>query len=144
MLKVKKLLNFLIAMSKRCSKCGEVKDLSAFNKYKSKNKNSIVKKVCRSLCIECGKLESSQYYAANKKRCNDTSMLGYIKNKERYKSIFNLFAQYNADNLTNYYIEHLLSNNKSLEHKDVRKYEMLIQAKREHIKLKRLIKQLSK
>jgi len=175
MLRVKKLLNFLIAMSKRCTKCGEVKDLSAFNKQKRGLYGF------RSSCKSC----ELQYYKDNKERI-DIYSKHYTKNnrekintrrrqyrKDNYEKIIIIdrlyclnnkermstrnqqykkdnkekikeYNTYRCNNLHDGYVISQISQDSSLTPEDIKKYPMLIETKRNNLKIKRLIKQLSK
>jgi len=194
MLRVKKLLNFLIAMSKRCTKCGEVKPLSAFNKQKMglygvtsrckmclkeyirihKEKNKEHYKEKGKQWRENNKEYIKQYQIDNKEHIKEYSKQYSLNNKEHIKQYQKQYnkqyrlnnkehnkeysKQYNLNNkehinkrrkeqiknLTDTYIVGLITNRSSLTSEDIEQYNNMIEAKKEYLKLKRLIKQLSK
>ena len=176
MLKVKKLLNFLIAMSKRCTKCGEVKTLSAFNKQKMGHYPSC--KECRHKYYMDNKqrllIHRAKYREKNKEKCYLTTKNWRENNKEKVKTNWREYYENNSEkikeyskqyqkknrkilnknalikrtngvnNLSKWYVTTLLTKTTNLSADDIKKYPMLIEAKRDEIKLIRLIKQLSK
>ena len=77
--------------SKACGKCGEVKDLSAFNKNKNR---------CDGLawdCKACNKARSKAAFEADKSRYNATSKAHYDQNKTRYVQKAKEWAKANAE-----------------------------------------------
>ena len=138
------------AITKKCTKCGEVKSLSAF--YKRKNIKSGVGAECKA----CRKAYCKAYYEANKykvkayRESNKDNKKAYDKayyeankykvkayresNKDNIKASNKAYKKVNKDNLTNQYVAHAMR----LPIADIP--PELIELKRAQLKLHRLIK----
>ena len=64
---------------KTCSKCGELKTLSEFNRDKSRLDGR------EYVCRQCKKSRAAEYISKNKKRIKRYSVEWYAQNKERVK-----------------------------------------------------------
>ena len=178
-------------MSKRCTKCGEVKTLSAFNKqkmghypsckecrhkyymdnkqrllihrakYREKNKEKcyLTTKNWRENNKEKVKTNWREYYENNSEKIKEYSKQYQKNNSEKIKEYSKQYQKKNrkilnknalikrtngVNNLSKWYVTTLLTKTTNLSADDIKKYPMLIEAKRDEIKLIRLIKQLSK
>jgi len=115
--------------TKICIKCGEEKSLNSFYKdYNSK---------CKMCCIEYSK----KYREQNIDKCHKSGKKYREQNRDKCFEYSRKKHKQNKENLTNTYIRNLLNNGISrIKNKDIPLE--LIQAKREQIKLFRLIKQI--
>lgn len=105
--------------TKKCSKCGEVKQVSDFNKNKS-NKDGYNGR-CK-LCIKKYKKEhyqinkdyiknkSRKWLANNKERAAEKHKEYYLANKEHIKEYLNRYYQKNKDIISEYGKEYYLAN----------------------------------
>ena len=78
---------------KTCRKCRQEKDISEFNKDKSK-KNGY-----KNICKNCTKLVSIQYYLNNKEKLDNNNKLYYSNNKEKINKIHNSYYSNNKTNI---------------------------------------------
>lgn len=112
---------------KKCSKCGCFKNRSEFFKNKNTKDN------CNKHCKECRKI----YYDLNKKNIKEYKKIYHDLNKEK----INENTKKHTINLSNFYVIDLLVGKTDLIKEQIP--QSLIEAKREQIKLIRLIKELS-
>ncbi len=108
--------------TKKCSKCGEVKEISEFNK------NKYTKDGLRCQCRDCGK----EYYEANKEQIIERSKEYYEDNKEQIKERSKKYQENNKEKRKEY-IEEYRKNNKEKIAKTQKRYD---EDNKEHIQQK--------
>ncbi len=150
-------------MNKKCSKCGEVKPLSEFNKSKSrKDRHADWCKECLNIYSKAYRKAnpekilaynkayrkanpekilaySKAYYKVNKEKLNDYSKEWAVNNPEKRKVSVNKNALKNKKELSDNYVKRLFIQRTSLTASDIP--PELIEIKRQQLILKRLLKQ---
>ena len=119
-------------IKKICCKCKEEKPVDMF--YKDRIKKDGV----RPYCKPCESHKHKDYYLNNKDNIKWGSQQWRLKNKERLKEYSKKTHSRIVKNLEDVYVKHSLTTGNSLSHKDIPKW--LIEAKRQEMKLKRILK----
>lgn len=136
-------------MTKQCTKCNEIKELILFIK-RSANKSGY-----GSWCKKCHSVYNKKYSIDNREKYVQWHKNWESNNKEKrleinrnfrktdkfkvWKKAYMKIRWKNAkDNLSDYYVKHLLSKRTPLQNKDIP--NELVEIKREHLKLIRAIK----
>jgi hypothetical protein len=76
---------------KRCPRCGEIKDVSEFNKNKSRKDGLSYK------CKICSRAESVKYYQANPEKYRATTSKYREANSEKYRAITSKYREANSE-----------------------------------------------
>lgn len=89
-------------LTKKCTKCGEVKSLSEFSKDKSKRSGcQSACKCCVSIYIKANKdkikAKDKAYYEANKEKINANVKAYKDANKDKIKAYMNVYIKKNKD-----------------------------------------------
>ena len=118
-------------MTKQCSKCKEIKDITLFRKswnyWTTKDKINHKRFTITNTCLDCFNLAKREYRKKNRYKI-------YMQNRDSVKRNFTR----NLNSLSDTYIKSLLAKNSSLSAKDIP--NDLIELKRAQVKLLRVLK----
>lgn len=134
---------------KKCSKCGDWKELGEFFKGNDKYNLCYICKLCAGIYSEANKDKRKAYLKANKDKIKANQKAYYESHKDKRKAYHKshkdeikaknrIYHQMICIKLGDVYIKRILTVNCSLCHNDIP--PELIELKRKHIELKRLKK----
>jgi len=122
--------------TKRCHKCGEYKPIHAFHKDKNRKGGH------SDRCAECVIAHVKNYYQTHRSETIQRAREWNQKNQVRRREIALAWGNKEVARLGDSYIRSKISESTGLAHNDIP--QELVETKRVHMKIKRLITELNK
>lgn len=127
---------------KKCPICEETKSTNEFYLYYSKVRDTTR---VSNYCKPCGKVKSNArakiYYQKNKERCRASSKAYRVKNKESIRIKKREFKRKYSKELHDVYVSEYAAKALKTTMEEVRKNPELIEAYRNNMKIKRIIRE---
>jgi len=123
-------------VTKRCTKCGEVKGVDCFSKH-IKGANGL-----RSYCRSCARILRIEYGKNNKDILRSAALRHYYKDIEKSRHECRIRENLSSLNLTDRYLKAIICDGTTIARSDIP--PELIALKRTEIQIKRQLKEMKK